>query len=65
MAPDLRKLLGDAKLDNHLGSEGGNGSFVHTPSDYNYSADRYAGEGWRVIGDAGGFCQEKIVPSRY
>ncbi|TDL19003.1 FAD/NAD(P)-binding domain-containing protein [Rickenella mellea] len=28
---------------------------VRTASDYSYSADKYAGAGWRVIGDAGAF----------
>ena len=54
LAPGLKKLLGDGKLVDHLGSGDGNRSFVHTASDYSYSADRYAGDGWRVIGDAGG-----------
>ena len=54
LAPGLKKLLGDGKLVDHLGSGDGNRGFVHTASDYSYSADRYAGDGWRVIGDAGG-----------
>ena len=65
LAPGLRKLLGNAKLIDHLGSDSDNGSLVHTASDYSYSADRYAGEGWRVIGDAGGLWLEELVPSRY
>ena len=54
LAPCLKKLLGDAKLVNHLGTTDGNPTLVHTTSDYSYSADKYAGDGWRVIGDAGG-----------
>ena len=54
LAPGLKKLLGDGKLVDHLGSGDRNRSLVHTASDYSYSADRYAGDGWRVIGDAGG-----------
>ena len=54
LAPGLKKLLGDGKLIDHLGSDHENGSLVHSASDYSYSADRYAGDGWRVIGDAGG-----------
>ena len=65
LAPGLRELLGDAKLIDHLGSDGDNGSLVHTASDYSYSADRYAGDGWRIIGDAGGLWLEKLIPSRY
>lgn len=53
-APGLKKLLGEGKLANHLGSNGDGRSLVHTASDYSYSADKYAGNGWRVIGDAGG-----------
>jgi len=54
LAPGLKKLLGDGRLVDHLGSDDDNRSLVHTASDYSYSADRYAGDGWRVIGDAGG-----------
>jgi len=54
LAPGLKKLLGDGKLVDHLGSSEDGGSLVHTASDYSYSADSYAGDGWRVIGDAGG-----------
>ena len=55
LAPGLKKLLGDGKLVNHLGTADDDGQIlVHTASDYSYSADRYAGDGWRVIGDAGG-----------
>ena len=53
LAPGLKKLLGDGKLVDCLGT-GNNLSFVHTASDYSYSSDRYSGDGWRVIGDAGG-----------
>ncbi|KAF9652074.1 FAD/NAD(P)-binding domain-containing protein [Thelephora ganbajun] len=55
LAPGLKKLLGDGKLVDHLGTNEHTQSLVHTASDYSYSADRYAGEGWRVIGDAGAF----------
>jgi len=54
LAPGLKKLLGDGRLVDHLGSGGDNKSLVHTASDYSYSADRYGGDGWRVVGDAGG-----------
>ena len=54
LAPCLKKLLGDGKLVDHLGSTNGSPALVHTASDYSYSADKYAGDGWRVIGDAGG-----------
>ena len=64
LAPGLKKLLGDAKLIDYLGSDGDNGGSVHIASDYSYSADRYAGDGWRIIGDAGGLSQEEFLPSR-
>ena len=54
LAPGLKKLLGDGKLVNHLGTAEGSPTSVHTASDYSYSADKYAGDGWRVIGDAAG-----------
>ena len=64
MAPGLRKLLGDGKPVDHLGSDD-NRNLVHTAGDYSYSADRYAGDGWRIIGDAGGEQLEKVIPSLY
>lgn len=33
---------------------------TRSASDYSYSAGRYAGNGWRIVGDAGG----KSVPSQ-
>ena len=61
LAPGLKKLLGDGKLVDHLGSNDDNRSPVHTASDFSYSADSYAGDGWRVIGDAAGESWEKVV----
>ena len=52
LAPGLKKLLGDGKLVDHLGTDAT--SLVHTASDYSYSSDRHSGDGWRVVGDAGG-----------
>jgi len=54
LAPGLKKFLRGRKLVDHLGADGESSSSVHTASDYSYSADRYAGDGWRIIGDAGG-----------
>ena len=54
LAPGLKSLLGGGKLVGHLEADGDSPSLVRTASDYSYSADRYAGDGWRVIGDAGG-----------
>lgn len=54
-APGLKKLLREGKLVDHLGTaDNDNPSLVHTASDYSYSSDRYSGDGWRIIGDAGG-----------
>ena len=65
LAPGLKKLLGDGKLVDHPGSSEDSGSLVHTASDYSYSADGYAGDGWRVIGDAGGGYCAKLIPLLY
>ena len=54
LAPCLKKLLRDGKLVNHPETTDGSQTLVHTASDYSYSADKYAGDGWRIIGDAGG-----------
>lgn len=45
--PGLKKLLGTATLA---------GGVVKSASDYSYSADRYAGNHFRIIGDASGKC---------
>jgi hypothetical protein len=54
LAPGVRKLVGDGELVDRLGADGGSASLIHSASDYSYSSDRYAGDGWRVVGDAGG-----------
>ena len=54
LAPGVRKLVGDGELVGHPGADGGGPSLIHSASDYSYSSDRYAGDGWRVVGDAGG-----------
>ena len=54
LAPGLKKLLGGGELINHIGTDNDHPKLVHSASDYSYSADRYSGEGWRIIGDAGG-----------
>ena len=50
----MKKLIGDGELVDHLGPDGGSPSLVHSASDYSYSVDRHAGDGWRIVGDAGG-----------
>ena len=34
--------------------ENGEAPSARSASDFSYSADEYAGDGWRIIGDAGG-----------
>lgn len=60
-APGLKKLLGDGKLVDRFGAGDNNPNLIHITSDYSYSADRYAGDGWRVIGDAGGKVWERLT----
>jgi hypothetical protein len=43
--PGLKKLVGNATLVN---------GEVKSCSDYSYKADQYAGDGFRIIGDASG-----------
>ncbi|KAF9804530.1 hypothetical protein IEO21_09336 [Rhodonia placenta] len=56
LAPGVVELIGDGELVS-VGEEGMDeeGPAVKSASDYSYSADTYAGPGWRVIGDAGAF----------
>lgn len=65
LAPGVKKLLEGGKLINHIGTDNNNPKLVHSASDYSYSADRYSGEGWRIIGDAGGGWRMKLVPFIY
>ncbi|KAG6875679.1 Flavin-dependent halogenase armH1, partial [Termitomyces sp. T32_za158] len=44
-APGLMRLLGKAELT----------SEIKSTADYSYSARYYAGPGYRIVGDAGGF----------
>jgi flavine halogenase len=50
LAPGVRRLIGDGKL---LGGGEGEGG-VKSASDFSYSAPSYAGNGYRIVGDAGG-----------
>ncbi|KZT04732.1 FAD/NAD(P)-binding domain-containing protein [Laetiporus sulphureus 93-53] len=57
LAPGVLKLIGDGELvgmDENC-AEGGEGPAVRSTSDFSYSANTYAGEGFRIIGDAGAF----------
>ena len=63
LAPGVLKLIGEGKLvkvddgehpiseEEYIGSEV---PMTRSASDYSYSAGRYAGNGWRIVGDAGG-----------
>ncbi|CCM00155.1 uncharacterized protein FIBRA_02183 [Fibroporia radiculosa] len=60
LAPGVLDLIGDGKLvgvEEEVEGMGvyGDGPPVKSASDFSYSADAYAGEGWRIIGDAGSF----------
>ncbi|GBE80947.1 FAD/NAD-P-binding domain-containing protein [Sparassis latifolia] len=57
LAPGVVDLIGDGELMK-VCEDGLNEAevpFARSASDYSYSADTYAGEGWRIIGDAGAF----------
>lgn len=66
LAPGVLELIADGVLvsvrngeEDEARKEAGiqgedEGPMARTASDFSYSADRYAGERWRVIGDAGG-----------
>lgn len=65
LAPGVLSLVGDGVLvsvrndeDEQQretdGEKENEGPLARTASDFSYSADRYAGIGWRIIGDAGG-----------
>ncbi|OBZ66952.1 Tryptophan 2-halogenase [Grifola frondosa] len=49
-APGLIRLLGDAKLRTSYGTD-----TIKSASDYSYSATKYAGDHYRLIGDAAAF----------
>jgi flavin-dependent dehydrogenase len=49
------RLVGPPRHNHDSGEEGEGEGKVHSASDYSYSSvGGYAGEGWRVVGDAGG-----------
>lgn len=57
LAPGVQDLMGDkAVLERVHDVPGapGEAPLARSASDFSYSADRYAGDGWRVVGDAGG-----------
>lgn len=52
LAPHLLKLIGDGTLVSK--SPEANEPLIRSASDFSYSADKYAGDGYRIAGDAGG-----------
>ncbi|KAJ7619465.1 hypothetical protein FB45DRAFT_159835 [Roridomyces roridus] len=50
LSPRLKKLLGSAKLRTDLG-----GQTIRSASDYSYTAARYSGDHFRLVGDASAF----------
>ncbi|EMD33059.1 hypothetical protein CERSUDRAFT_108283 [Gelatoporia subvermispora B] len=61
LAPGVLELIGDGELVRVSTEEGRHAygdpdaPFARSASDYSYSADRYAGPGYRIVGDAGAF----------
>ncbi|CDO75697.1 hypothetical protein BN946_scf184585.g10 [Trametes cinnabarina] len=58
LAPGVLELIGDGELVALKTDEDDDepeGPMARTASDYSYSATEYAGQGWRVVGDAGSF----------
>jgi hypothetical protein len=55
LAPGLLKLIGNGVLASKYSTEGGGAeALVRSASDFSYSAQHYAGSGYRIVGDAGG-----------
>lgn len=55
LAPGLVKLIGNGVLVTKAGSEDGKADpLVRSATDFSYSANQYAGNGYRLAGDAGG-----------
>ena len=54
LAPGVQALIGDDATLECVQDENGEAPAARSASDFSYSADVYAGPGWRIIGDAGG-----------
>ncbi len=54
LAPGVQELMGDEAELVKVCDENGEAPAARSASDFSYSADSYAGEGWRLVGDAGG-----------
>jgi flavin-dependent dehydrogenase len=56
LAPGLLKLIGNGVLTTKVSNEDGRvDPLVRSATDFSYSADQYAGNGYRLAGDAGAF----------
>ncbi|OCH92024.1 FAD/NAD(P)-binding domain-containing protein [Obba rivulosa] len=57
LAPGVLELIGDGELVRVQSEEDPDedAPVARSASDYSYSADRYAGPGYRIVGDAGAF----------
>jgi flavin-dependent dehydrogenase len=56
LVPGLLKLIGDGVLTSKVTSNDEKSEpLVRSATDFSYSADQYAGNGYRLIGDAGAF----------
>ena len=51
---DVQALLGPGATLECVADETGAAPAARSASDFSYAADCYAGEGWRIVGDAGG-----------
>ena len=56
LAPGVQALIGEDATLERVEDENGEAPAARSASDFSYSADAYAGEGWRLVGDAGGEC---------
>jgi flavine halogenase len=65
LAPGVQALIGDEAVLEKVSDENGETPAARSASDFSYSADSYAGEGWRVIGDAGGACFHHMEVQRH
>ncbi|KAF7799925.1 hypothetical protein EIP86_011168 [Pleurotus ostreatoroseus] len=55
LAPGVQALLGENAELVCVEDEHGDAPAARSASDFSYAAEGYAGEGWRIVGDAGAF----------
>ncbi len=54
LAPGVQALIGENATLECVCDENGDAPAARSASDFSYSAEEYAGNGWRIAGDAGG-----------